>query len=431
MVLSPVQVRRVEGLGEEATNHSYARACLARAKTDRLCDMAGTFSHDDDAEPLGHGGDDGGGDDDGTATRLDLRHKTVPEDPFGERDDLNATAGGSSAAAEAEAKGGSQAGGSSGGRILAPRVAATAAAEPTEALDHGGADTCPLLNVIKMHPDLFEKEVVERLDPADRAFLGQVDAACRAAVVASDLPCAGTRVVMRQLNPTDRAELARAVRAFTPHTCFSVSPFPFPVYSPLESLGRLGYVESSDLPRARGVVRLDLGHFATSAERLAWAKEKGCRWDTWTCSTAARDGHLEALRWALEHDCPCKEDTICEEAAQGGSLEVLMWAREHDYPWCRLRVTLPLRAVTWTCCGGHGRMAARGMNGNVAKRPLGTGTCRCCSGHGSTVARGTSCCVHSPLRADTWSCFIGHGSKAADGTKGRLKPPQEVGTWRC
>ena len=60
---------------------------------------------------------------------------------------------------------------------------------------------CPLLDLIKRHPDLFEKEVLERLDPTDRSFLGQVDSSCRAAVVASDLPCAGPRVGMRQRTP--------------------------------------------------------------------------------------------------------------------------------------------------------------------------------------------------------------------------------------
>ena len=87
-------------------------------------------------------------------------------------------------------------------------------------------------------------------------------------MVSSDLPCAGTRVGMRQLNLADRARLARAVRAYTPY--MSKSPFGFRRdYSPLESLRRVGYVESSDLPRAGGVVRLELQEFFTSAERLA------------------------------------------------------------------------------------------------------------------------------------------------------------------
>jgi hypothetical protein len=88
------------------------------------------------------------------------------------------------------------------------------------------------------------------------AFLGQVDGACRAAAVASDLSCAGTRVELRQLNPTDRARLARAVRAFTPYMSDMLSGHSGTVlpssriFSPLQSLGPVGYVESSDVPRA-------------------------------------------------------------------------------------------------------------------------------------------------------------------------------------
>jgi len=103
-------------------------------------------------------------------------------------------------------------------------------------------------------------------------------------VLASDLPCAGTRLGLPHLNPADRAQLARAVRAFIPGMIFDDALFGFMhEYSPLESLGPAGYVESSDLPRSGGVVRLELGAFCSSMERLAWAKEKGCRWDTWTC----------------------------------------------------------------------------------------------------------------------------------------------------
>jgi hypothetical protein len=95
------------------------------------------------------------------------------------------------------------------------------AAVPPEAVGHAGHGSdgddidCPLLDLIKRHPELFEKEVLERLDPVDSAFLGQVDAACRAAVLASDWPCAGTRMGMRQLNPADCARLAREARAYT------------------------------------------------------------------------------------------------------------------------------------------------------------------------------------------------------------------------
>jgi hypothetical protein len=187
---------------------------------------------------------------------------------------------------------------------------AAAAIPRPEAVGRGGdgsdeddGDTCPFIELIQRHPELFEKEVLERLDPADRAFLGQVDAACRAAVVTSDLPCAGTRVGMRQSTPAECDRLARRVRAMP-----------------------LGYLRSSDVPRrAGGGVRLELMDFCTSPERLAWAKEKGCRWDGWTCALAARGGHLDSLRWAREHGCLWSSRT-CRYAAEGGHL---VW-------WCRL-----------------------------------------------------------------------------------------------
>ena len=57
--------------------------------------------------------------------------------------------------------------------------------------------------------------------------------------------------------------------------------------------------------------------------------ERGCQWDSSTCSAAAKGGHLEVLKWARQHDCPWNSMTS-KYAAQGGHLEVLKWAREHD-----------------------------------------------------------------------------------------------------
>jgi hypothetical protein len=138
---------------------------------------------------------------------------------------------------------------------------------------------------------------------------------------------------LRQMNPADRAQLARRVRAFIPCMIFDDALFGSRQdYSPLESLGPVGYVESSNLPRAGGVVRLELGAFCSSVERLAWAKEKGCRWDTWTCAGVTQGGHLVVLRWAREHGCPWDE-WACARAAASGHLEVLRWAWEHECPW--------------------------------------------------------------------------------------------------
>jgi len=51
-----------------------------------------------------------------------------------------------------------------------------------------------------------------------------------------------------------------------------------------------------------------------------------------TCSYAAKNGHLEILKWARANLCPWNEET-CTNAAVGGHLELLKWAREHRCPW--------------------------------------------------------------------------------------------------
>ena len=53
-----------------------------------------------------------------------------------------------------------------------------------------------------------------------------------------------------------------------------------------------------------------------------------------TCALAAKHGHLDVLKWALERGCPAGAGgSLCARAALGGQLEVLRWLREHDYPW--------------------------------------------------------------------------------------------------
>jgi hypothetical protein len=73
-------------------------------------------------------------------------------------------------------------------------------------------------------PDLFQQEVLKRLDSVDRTMVAQVGRPWLASVLASGLP---------------------------------------------------------RLPKLR--VRLRLEEFCTSVERLAWAKANGCLWDEWIC----------------------------------------------------------------------------------------------------------------------------------------------------
>ena len=50
------------------------------------------------------------------------------------------------------------------------------------------------------------------------------------------------------------------------------------------------------------------------------------------CKCAAKNGHLEVLKWARAKGYPWDEQT-CAEAAKNGHLEVLQWARANGCPW--------------------------------------------------------------------------------------------------
>ena len=176
--------------------------------------------------------------------------------------------------AQAAEPGGSSPRLSTGGRIPAPRVAAAAVAEPLplEVVGHGGdrstddvvaevADelTCPLLDPLQKHPDLFQEEILERLTtPMHRTMLAQVGKPWLAAVLASGL-------------------------------------------SRVRNYGYSGQ-------------RLKLAEYCTSVERLAWAKANGCPWDDIEfhevnncCTHAAAGGHLAVLRWARAEGCAWNE----------------------------------------------------------------------------------------------------------------------------
>ena len=70
-------------------------------------------------------------------------------------------------------------------------------------------------------------------------------------------------------------------------------------------------------------------------EVLKWARSEDppCLWDGGTCMKAAEGGHLEVLKWVRDQDPPCPWDKMtCSEAAYGGHLEVLKWLRDQDPP---------------------------------------------------------------------------------------------------
>jgi hypothetical protein len=180
--------------------------------------------------------------------------------------------------------------------------------------DDGDNHTPPTLTrLVEELPDLFAREVLQRMDATTRAMLAETSRTFRAAVASTGLP--------RVRHGSERLMLKEF--------CSSVE--------------RLAWAKSRGCPWTERTCALvaEGGHL----EVLVWAREHGCPWDELTCAFAASCGHLEVLVWAREHGCPWNEST-CADAAWGGHLEVLVWAREHGCPWDEL-------TCTYAAMGGH------------------------------------------------------------------------------
>ena len=64
-------------------------------------------------------------------------------------------------------------------------------------------------------------------------------------------------------------------------------------------------------------------------ECLKYLHENGLPWGTWTCCSAAFGGHLKCLKYLHENGCPWDEGT-CSQAAKYGRLECLKYLVKTD-----------------------------------------------------------------------------------------------------
>ena len=194
------------------------------------------------------------------------------------------------------------------------------------------------LDMLEYLPDVFEAEVLRRLDPADGAVLAQVGQIFLIAVATagSDLPWGGKSAGV----PLKLKEFIGSVKwlawawengcPWTEYTCWLLARD-----GPLDVLM---YALERDCPWDDEVMGASMTTWAAEAghlDMMKFARELGCEWDNgkWgTCAMAAEGGHLDTLAWAHDNGCPWDEWT-CSRAAGYGHLRVLQWLREHDCPW--------------------------------------------------------------------------------------------------
>lgn len=65
---------------------------------------------------------------------------------------------------------------------------------------------------------------------------------------------------------------------------------------------------------------------------LTYMHHIGCIWNTYVCTYAAINGHLDCLKCAHEYGCPWTLET-CLHAALNGHLDCLIYAYENGCPW--------------------------------------------------------------------------------------------------
>jgi hypothetical protein len=63
---------------------------------------------------------------------------------------------------------------------------------------------------------------------------------------------------------------------------------------------------------------------------IRWARDNGCEWDSYALALAAYGGDLELVRWMIDGGCPCGAGAS-DYAASGGHIHILGWLRDRGH----------------------------------------------------------------------------------------------------
>ena len=173
-------------------------------------------------------------------------------------------------------------------------------------------------------PEVFEREVLTRLDTHDTAMLARVSRAARHATVR-----AGARAQLTVSSSCRTLRMARWGRD-------NGMPWDWRVCAAAAQAGNLRVLEWA---RAEGCgfpwdVLCAFAAGGGSVDVLRWAREKAyprCPWDAETCAAAAEKGHLEVVQWCVRRGCPWDKRTI-QLARNNGHAHVVAWARAAGCP---------------------------------------------------------------------------------------------------
>ena len=162
-------------------------------------------------------------------------------------------------------------------------------------------------------PDLFEKEVLTKLDAIDLKIFYDLCRASREVVIRSKIKLNNERRYVSDVESMREFQLAwEHYRWGERDVC--------------------GYELTQEWFCQRAAKTNNL-------EFLKWAREvKRCAWDKWTIISAASQGDLDMVKYCVDNDCPMNA-RACAYAAEEGHLDVLEYLYEHGCPWNRWTIT--------------------------------------------------------------------------------------------
>jgi hypothetical protein len=173
----------------------------------------------------------------------------------------------------------------------------------------------PLWNLVTEWKDVFEKEVLTKLNRTEQKMFSQTCRASREAVRRAKMELRD-KFLIPELSSISQLELAWANYQWG---------------------GKGKYDDGVEYTRNQEEFCRRVA-YTNDLALLRWVREeKSCAWDWMTSGAAAVLGNLEMLKYCVENGCEVHEGT-CAVAAKYGNLECLKYLREKNVKWCHRTV---------------------------------------------------------------------------------------------
>ena len=168
----------------------------------------------------------------------------------------------------------------------------------------------PLWKLVSEWKDVFEKEILTKLNRTEQKMFSQTCRASREAIKRAKIELR-KKFQIRELSSISQLELAWANYQLGGKGKYS---------------NGTEYTKNQESFCARVAATNDLA-------LLRWVREaKECAWDYRTSGQASVQGNLEMLKYCVENGCEVHRGT-CANAAEYGNLECLKYLREKNVKW--------------------------------------------------------------------------------------------------